>query len=84
MPYPHTLIPLGGHRLSLQIGEDVAWIDDDGIGLDSVAGLTQAQADALEADARRWILLGPEEAVEWFSDALARVRQARPRLLAAE
>ena len=79
-----TRIPLGCHRLALTICDGIAAVIDDGIGLDAAAGLTDEQAEALIADARRWILLGPVEAMAWFGPALARARQARPMLLAAE
>lgn len=86
MPYPLAFahIPLGGPGLSLTISEGIAAVVDSGIGLDAAPGLTDAQAEALIADARRWILLGPVEALNWFGPALARARQTRPMLLAAE
>lgn len=86
MPLPITLahIPLGASGLALTINAGIAAVIDHGIGLDAAAGLTDEQAEALIADARRWILLGPVEAMNWFGPALNRARQAQPRLLAAE
>ena len=86
MPLPLALahIPLGGAGLVLTVSEGIAAVVDHGIGLDAAAGITAEQAEALIADARRWILLGPVEALNWFGPALARARQARPMLLAAE
>lgn len=77
-------IPLGSPGLVLVVSEDIAAVIDQGVGLDSAAGITAEQAEALIADARRWILLGPVEAMAWFGPALSRARSVRPMLLAAE
>ncbi|CAO3404265.1 hypothetical protein [Azospirillum palustre] len=84
LPLALAHIPLGASGLALTINSGIAAVIDDSIALDAAAGLTDEQAEALIADARRWILLGPVEAMAWFGPALNRARQAQPRLLAAE
>lgn len=86
MPLPLAIahVPLGGTGLALTVNAGIAAVVDGGLSLDAAAGLTDEQAEALIADARRWILLGPVEAMNWFGPALNRARQARPLLLAAE
>ncbi|WP_376956472.1 hypothetical protein ABNQ39_00385 (plasmid) [Azospirillum sp. A26] len=84
LPLSLAHIPLGATGLALTVSEGIAAVIDCGLALDAATGLTDEQAEALIADARRWILLGPVEALSWFAPALARARQARPMMLAAE